>query len=348
MKRRRFLALTGGGLLLVGTGGLLWRVGSAPEPATFGVHLGALARDMSGAAVIGRAWLNANEGSEPKRELIEELALDPNDEIEYDTFVERLAQRVERDFEAQAILEHDGWWLSETEARLAALHVALLGFEASEPAEPGFEQSREGRLVRVRDQNPGSAKRGEPLTHPTLPDNVLSFRTSRRPPNRLMLVVEGHQRPISAGAEGFSVTLNDAALAAIARAGDEVDLWLYDPVAQRRQMVGTLLLEEPAGNEDGFCKPTDWGARATRAGEAFNEQPDGSAAFWIQARCFPEQTVVVFDNVELPTTLQPDEGLITARLPDPTLYARPGEYRIELLDRDSGAAQLVGDFTVHE
>ena len=348
MKRRRFLVLTGGGLLLVGTGGLLWRVGTAPEPATVGVHLDGLARDMSGAAVIGRAWLAANKGRAPKAALVEQLAFDPDDIIEHDAFVERLAQRVERDFEEQAIFEHEGWWLSETEARLAALHVALLGVEASEPVEPGFDRSREGRLLRVLDQNPGSATRGEPLTHPGLPDNVLSFRTSRRPPNRLMLVVEGHQRPISAGAEGFSVSLNDAALAAIASAGDEVELWLYDPVAQRRQMVGTLQLEEPAGNEKVFCEPIDWGVRSTGAGEVFNEQPDGSAAFWIQIPCFPEQTVVAFDNVELPTTRQPDEGLITARVPDPTLYATPGEYRIELLDRDSGVTQPVGVFTVHE
>lgn len=348
MKRRRFLLLSGGGLLLAGTGGWLWRAASTPEPATAGVHLEHLAEAMSGAAVIGRAWLDANANRNPKSDLVERLAFDPQVEIENHEFLERVSGRVERDLADEQIFIHEGWWLSETEAQLAALHVAVLRTKASEPNEPGFEQSREGRLVRILDQNPTSANRGEPLSHPSLPDNVLSFRTSRRPPNRLMLVVEGHRRPISAGPEGFSARLTDAALAAIARAEDEVDLWLYDPVAQRRQHIGALEIREPTANDEGFCAPTDWGDRSTRAGEVFNEQPDGSAAFWVRVSCFPRRTVVVLNDVELPTTLRTDDGLITARVPDPTLYATAGRYTLELLDRDSGTTEPVGEFVVED
>jgi hypothetical protein len=347
MNRRRFLLISGGGLLVAGSGGWLWWISQHDAgPATADVHVDRLAQAMSGVAVVGRAWLSANEGVDPRAGLIDHLELDPEQEIDQEAFVQSLASQVEKELGGDGIFVHEGWWLSETEARLAAVHVVLLGDRASEPAEPGFEQAREGRLLRIQDQNPRSYIPGEGLSHPGLPDNVVSFRTETRPANRLVFVVEGQRRSINPRANGFSVVFNDAILAAVAAAGEEVDLWLYDPVAQRRQKVGKLEVKGVEAGEQSFCAPIDWGERSTRAGQAFNEQPDGSAAFWVRIDCFPENTVAVFNDVELPTTLRPDDGLITARVPDPTLYASPGRLRLELLDRASGESVLVGEFVV--
>ncbi|QOC23749.1 hypothetical protein IC757_06375 [Wenzhouxiangella sp. AB-CW3] len=348
MNRRRFLLISGSGLLVLGGGGLFWRFAREIPAALPGIHFDHIARDMTGVAVVGQAWLEQHDDTDPHQVLLDNLALSAEHEMEFSDLVATLGERIEHDLAGHGLFKHEGWWLSQTEAALAALHVKLLGEDASHPDEPGFEQAGEGRLLRIQGQAPTKLVPGEPLAHPGLPENVISFETAQRPPSRLVFFVQGHRLHISPRSNGFSVQLIDVILDDIARAGGSVALWLYDPVAQRRQQVGTLTVTEAVPDQAGFCAPADWGERETVAGEPFNEQPDGASAFWILVDCFPDDTVVVFDGVELPTTLQADEGLITARMPDPTLIEIPGEYALELLDRKSGAVEPVGQFRVRE
>ena len=349
MKRRRFLLLTAGGLVVAGSGAGLWLhrdIDERERPAED--LLFELAKKMVGAAVIGRAWLDSHPNAEPAQELLRVLELAGAEVLSPGELAERIADQVEADLATEQLFRHEGWWLSVTEAQLAALHVALLGDRASEPEEPSFETADEARIVRLEGFAPERLRQDQPLAHPGLPERVIWFATGERPPPRLVVMLAGERMVISARDTGFSVRLRPALIERLQAEPGEYDIWLYDPIARQRQLLGRFVIEGAEKSNEGFCRVDNWGPRETAPGVVFNEQPDGSAAFWIQIRCFPRQTVVVFDNVELPTTLRPGEGLITARVPDPTLYASPGEYRLELLDRDSGATQPVGKFTVHE
>jgi hypothetical protein len=349
MKRRRFLLLTAGGLVVAGSGAGLWlRSGEKRRTRSAEEILGELATEMLGAAVIGRAWLEQHADSHPSAALLQMLELEAGEVISPGALAERLGERVEQDLAEGRVFRHDGWWLSTTEAQLAALHVALLGERASEPGEPSFETAGEARLVSLEGFAPQQLRQDQPLAYPGLPERVIWFSTSEPPAPRLVVVFSGERISISARDAGFSIRLRPALIERLQSEPGEHEIWLYDPVANRRQHLAVFTIREAAPDEAGFCRVEHWGPQETRAGQVFNEQPDGAAAFWIRVGCFPPATVVVLNNVELPTTLRPEDGLITTHITDPTLYDTPGRYSVELLDRDSGAVQPVGEFIVED
>lgn len=349
MKRRQFLFLTAGGIAVAGAGagaGLWLFCPDRSEPRNAQSQLAALAESMVGVADVGRAWRAAHGQDDVQARLLESLGLRANQVLMHDELVDRLATRVEQELDQGRIFEHEGWWLSETEARLAALHVALLGPDASTATEPQFDRAPEVQIVELEHFNPRSIRQGETLAHPGLPEGVIWFALAERPPPRLVVMLAGRRVTINPAGSGFSIRISDALMENLNAHPGEHEIWLYDPVANRRQRLGVFTVREAAPNETGFCPVERWGPQETVAGEVFNEQPDGAAAFWIRIGCFPPETVVVFNGVELPTTLRPDDGLITVHVADPTLYAQSGTYQLELLDRETDSIQPVGEFQV--
>lgn len=75
--------------------------------------------DAVGASLIGRAWLLARPGEDAA--FLRRAVFPDGPDSETGP---RLAQRVRADFADDRIFLHDGWFLSETEARLCAL-IAL-------------------------------------------------------------------------------------------------------------------------------------------------------------------------------------------------------------------------------
>ena len=67
---------------------------------------------------------------------------------------------------------------------------------------------------------------------------------------------------------------------------------------------------------------------STRAGQAFNVQPNGQAALSIACEDAAPDTVIVFDGTPLSTTYG-GQGWLSALLPD-NLYSRPGRYAVYL------------------
>jgi hypothetical protein len=162
----------------------------------------------------------------------------------------------------------------------------------------------------------------------------------------MRLVIRGRQLTINTTERGFSSRLPEALIGELGDNPGDHELWLYDPVENRKQKLGALAVREAAHKQDGFCAVDRWGPESAAAGETFNTQPDGASAFWIRVPCFPDSTVVTFGGVEVPTTLRPGDGLITTHITDHSIYAEPGEYPVELVDRESGARQMVGTFVV--
>lgn len=349
MKRRHFLYLTAGGAAAVGVGaaGGVWLFcPGRNEPLTARRQLHSLASSMQGVARAGRAWLEANPDMEPGAALMEALGLQPDRLLTHRELVQQIEQRVTRDFEQERLFVHEGWQLSETEARLAALHVALLGPDASEANDAAFESAPQGSLVEVERFTPQAMQAGGTLEGSGVPEGVIWFGTAGIPAPRMRLVIKGRQLTINTTERGFSSRLPQALIDELGSNPGEHELWLYDPVENRRQKLGALTVRGSAEKQDGFCAVDRWGPESTQAGETFNTQPDGASAFWIRVGCFPESTVVMFDGVEVPTTLRPGDGLITTHITDHSIYADPGEYPVELVDKATGARQPVGTFVV--
>jgi hypothetical protein len=92
-----------------------------------------------------------------------------------------------------------------------------------------------------------------------------------------------------------------------------------------------------------FCQVERWGPDHAPQGQAFNEQPDGSAAFWVRIGCAPKNARLRLDGRELPTTVS--TGLVTARV---GFYDElsTGDHQLTLHDPDSGETLPIGTFRV--
>ena len=110
---------------------------------------------------------------------------------------------------------------------------------------------------------------------------------------------------------------------------------------------------KPAGSDASATPPgvakyitiVDYGPGYTKAGEDFNVQPDGVSAFWFNTYHATVTTVVVVNGTVLQTTVQPDGKLVTAGVPK-TLYAKPGEFPVYLLDQKTNERSNEMQFVV--
>lgn len=90
------------------------------------------------------------------------------------------------------------------------------------------------------------------------------------------------------------------------------------------------------------CKKTEGppilkeiGPVKTKAGEAFNIQPDGMAAMWVKTENATEKTVIMWGDKQIRTDYK-DPQLLTAPVPA-ELYAKKGQFQIYLVDTKTGA-----------
>jgi len=89
------------------------------------------------------------------------------------------------------------------------------------------------------------------------------------------------------------------------------------------------------------------GPTKTKAGQAFNVQPDGQAAMWLKTENATKTTVVVWGETRLVTTFVDSKGL-TALVAPKELYSKPGQFQVYLLDIKTGAKSNSLIFTVEE
>lgn len=345
MKRRTFLIAGGGSLALLGLG--VWSL----EPLNFVrasavTQLGDLARSMQGTSEVGQAFLQDHSGLDPKRLLMQRLQLEHTDAVTQSELIERLKAAVVMDFESGRILTVSGdWLLAETEVWLAALQVALMGKEAPATPEVGFEHARIKSFLQIEDYAPKRFLVGESLQHPDLADNVMWFSVAGAP-SHIRIFIDGERILPTVSPVGFSVIVPGQTVQSLWSRPGGHPVWAYEPSSQWRQIIGYLTVSNGAVDDGIFCAVTAWGEQQTRAGEGFNVQPDGSSALWLSVDCAPDDTVVILGGEELPTTVRPDEGLITARVVNAGLYADPGELPLRLFSASRGKGIDVGVFSV--
>jgi hypothetical protein len=88
-----------------------------------------------------------------------------------------------------------------------------------------------------------------------------------------------------------------------------------------------------ASNQPLFLKAI--GPEGIRAGRKFNVQPSGQSAIWAIGRAVTLETVMVLNETELPSTVEPEAGVVTALVPS-GLCQSAGTYPVYLRDSASG------------
>lgn len=93
----------------------------------------------------------------------------------------------------------------------------------------------------------------------------------------------------------------------------------------------------PAG-----LKITSWGPDSTKAGVAFNKQPDGSAALWIRVNqsLAGDEAAISFNGVLLQGNIS--GNLVTASVPA-DLYSKQGVYKVQVIARKSNQSAQSND-----
>ena len=93
-----------------------------------------------------------------------------------------------------------------------------------------------------------------------------------------------------------------------------------------------------------FCAIKAWGPTKAYAGERFNEQADGSSAFWFQTECAPERVMLVFEGQLIETNRNRDA--VTAGLNADRYLLEPGTHEVALFDPKTASRIVVGQFQV--
>jgi len=95
-----------------------------------------------------------------------------------------------------------------------------------------------------------------------------------------------------------------------------------------------LLLTSCGSNNPSSLAITSWGPNTTQAGVAFNVQPDGSAAFWVDVdQELDGNAYISLNGVKLKSNVS--GKLITAGVPA-ALYVQPGTYPLYVVDQIDG------------
>lgn len=82
---------------------------------------------------------------------------------------------------------------------------------------------------------------------------------------------------------------------------------------------------------------TSWGPQSTTAGEIFNAQPNGQAAFWMRVdqSLDGSDSVITLDGAPLQSAISGTQ--ITASVPA-DLYAKPGKYTLHVVMKKGHAS----------
>jgi len=350
MNRRQFNLSLGGSVVALQ---LAWLSGCdrSAAPAEMAVEtdhpdargaLEATARSLDGIDFVGPVCDRRMAVEYPLGTLLD--SLDPGQGL-----LEALRAQMARDFETGRIVDVDGWRLSHSECLLLAGAARLKGL--SEPRLAEAAVLREAEFITIERWGPDRTIEGE-LFNPQNGDRAgLWLRVDGEVNGSMRLEFDGVEIATHFGPGVITGSLDPAyAKEVIARPG-AYELALLDKSRQQRQTVGVFTVAErpPAATlADGslstvFCELGTWGPTTAVVGEAFNRQPDGSAAFWVHVGCAPGEAYLELDGVVLPTSVRP--GLATARVPHFAELTR-GQHPLHLIDPGSGERLLVGELTI--
>lgn len=340
MRRREVIKLAG---LAAGSVSLGWLVACADSEDAGGNlddRLGNLLGigDVAGACVAALAERNHVDAETLADQLRRQWSNRPSADRD-------IAGAIQSDYLAGRTLTVDEWQLSHTECELIAL--ARLSGQISGEAIAVAEEFSD--FVEVDNWGPQSTCEGMPFNQQSDGHSGIWVSISEGLTPATVLLFDGkvqqshiHEKALTSGLRGDYM---DEVLSA---PGD-YPVELLDRSSGRRQRIGTFSVN-PVGQRallgDGsrsssFSAVSNWGPQQARSGEAFNEQPDGSSAFWVQTDCPAPGAILRLEGQDLVTRVQGDIGLVSALLPADRVLS-PGKHVLELHDPASGESLRVG------
>jgi hypothetical protein len=351
MKRRTFIQTAG--LSLVGLQlGLLSGCGregadalaTATGSESAARALERLAGDLGGIRFVGPACASEVGEAEPLAALLGRLRTVSDASLEA-----ALQASMQADFDRGEVIDISGWQLSRTECLLLAGAARVQGL--SNPQRAEGPQLRFEEFAQIERWGPDETIEGEIFNPIGNGRGGFWVRVAEPVPASTRLVLDGVTLATHFEPGVVTASLEPAYMEQVIAEPGMYPLLMVDTARNVAQRVGYLTVRPrpPAATlADGsqsevFCQVERWGPDHAPQGQAFNEQPDGSAAFWVRIGCAPKNARLRLDGRELPTTVS--TGLVTARV---GFYDElsTGDHQLTLHDPDSGETLPIGTFRV--
>jgi hypothetical protein len=258
---------------------------------------------------------------------------------------EALDTRIAQDFSEADQIDISGWQLARTECMLLALAARQRGL--SQPARQDQPALNFEDFVEIDRWGPQETIEGEIFNPIGEGRGAFWVRINNPVPGSVRLVLDGVEL-----ATHFQPGVVTASLApdhmeqVIAEPGMR-ELVMVDTARNIAQRVGYLTVRarpEAAILDNGepssvFCVVERWGPDHAVQGEAFNQQPDGSAAVWVRIGCAPESAQLVLGDIPLPTTV--GGSAVTARVPH-FADLKLGDHVLRIEDPPTGEILTIG------
>ena len=260
-----------------------------------------------------------------------------------------LLTSIENDFTEGERVDIAGWQLSRTECLLLAAAAAEQGL--SEP-----QRNERGELIfedfaQIERWGPEETIEGEIFNPIGNGRGGFWVRVAESVPGSTRLVLNSVELATHFEPGVVTASLEPDYMDELIAKPGMYPLLMVDTARNVAQRIGYLTVrpKPPAATlPDGsksqvFCQVERWGPDHANQGQAFNEQPDGSAAFWVRIGCAPPGARLLLDGKALPTTV--GTGVVTARLPH---YAelKVGDHPLSIHDPSSGESLDIGVFRV--
>ena len=168
---------------------------------------------------------------------------------------DELAARVVEDFRADRVVSVNGWVLSSTECRLAALSVLVRGAAKPEQGEHDLQSSEQGamsdpflkaevdEMVELEAWGPQSTQVGTPFLQQSDGHSAMWFRV--KDPAQSLKVYVGGQRLLTTITDGLiTVAISGKPFERLVAKPTILDVFFYDVVRNTKQYVGEFSIIE--------------------------------------------------------------------------------------------------------
>ncbi|GEM_PF-1045394 len=236
------------------------------------------------------------------------------------------------------------WWLLHHDLVLGSQYLAsldpLLGTAWRQLARlrADHELDLAGRpTIEITDFAPRTLSVGE--EHLPQPDGSSAMWVrSRSTSGQAQIVLDGVRLPTQVGPDGL---LTAKIPPRVLRSAGRHSVAVVDPVTRSRSAERELLVVDPVlpptAEATGLSSVTpslaEWGPTCVDEDVPFNQQPDGSSAFWFRLENPPASVAVHLDGVRIPSATGAG-GLVSAT----TRPLASGRHRLSLIDTATGLA----------
>lgn len=316
----------------------------APSDPDAAGALRVLAGQLQGIEFVGPACVDELGDAEPLDTLLARLRDTSGGSLE-----EAFSTALEQDFAAGDRLDIAGWQLARTECLLLAAAATAQGLR--EPARAERSALRFEDFTTIERWGPDETIQGEIFNPIGNGRGGFWIRVADAVPGSTRLVLDGVELATHFEPGVVTASLEPDYMERVISTPGMYSLLMVDTARNVAQRVGYLTVRQrpPAATlADGsrsevFCEVERWGPDHAPQGQAFNEQPDGSAAFWVRIGCAPAGAILILDGTPLETSVR--TGLVSARVPHYAELAA-GDHRLQIRDAASGELLDIGTFRV--